>query len=77
MKKVFPAPRWVYLVLAVLVSAEGVNGIRQTWLRFKYGDVLGVSTAELIGSGVLAVLFVLLAAACWYLWLNYYKRNDV
>ena len=69
-------PRWVYLVMSVLVTLESVNAVRQVWLKYKWGDVLGVATSELVISGVLAVLFTALAIACWYLWITYYKRND-
>ena len=69
-------PRWVYLVMSVLVTLESINAVRQVWLKYKWGDVLGVATSELVISGVLAVLFTALAIACWYLWITYYKRNE-
>ena len=69
-------PRWVYLVMSVLVTLESVNAVRQVWLKYKWGDVLGIAASELVISGVMAVLFTALAIACWYLWITYYKRND-
>ena len=69
-------PRWVYLVMSVLVTLEGINAARQTWLKYKWGDVLGVPASDLITTGVLTLLFIALAVACWYLWITYYKRNE-
>ena len=76
MKKAWILPRWFYLVMSMLTTAEGYSGIKQTWLKYKWGDVLGVPTSDLIVTGVLALLFIALAVACWYLWITYYKRND-
>ena len=76
MKKVFLAPRWVYLVIAMLMTAESYGGLRQTWLKYKYGEVLEIPLSDLIQTGVIAILFSILAIACWYLWITYYKRND-
>ncbi len=76
MKKIIRVPRWVYLALSLLVTGESVNAIRQTWLKYKWGDVLGVPISDLIRTGILALLFTVLAVACWYLWVTYYKRND-
>jgi hypothetical protein len=55
----------------VLVSGEAIGSIRQTWLKYRWGDVLGVSAADLIRTGVMAALFTILALAVWYRWLVY------
>ena len=75
MKKIIDVPRWVYLVLSLLVTGESANALRQTWIKYKWGDVLEVPLSELIRTGVVALLFTVLAAACWYLWITYHKRN--
>ena len=75
MKKIVNVPRWAYLVLSLLVTGESINAIRQTWLKYKWGAVLGVTTSDLVGTGVIALLFTVLAIACWYLWITYDRRN--
>ena len=75
-KKSITVPRWVYLTMSLLVTGESINAIRQTWLKYKWGDALGVPKSDLILTGVLTLLFAALAVACWYLWATYYKRND-
>lgn len=74
-KKSITVPRWVYLTMSLLVTGESINGIRQTWIKYRWGDALGVPASELIQTGVVALLFTVLAAACWYLWATYYRRN--
>ena len=76
-KKSFRVPRGGYLLFAVLVSGEATGTIRQAWLKYKWGDVLGVSAADTIRTGVLALLFTILALAAWYCWLTYNKKKQI
>ena len=75
MKKAFVLPRWVYLTMSMLTTAESYGGLRQIWLKYKWRDALQIPDSDIIATGVLAVLFAVLAAACWYLWFTYNKRN--
>ena len=74
-KKTRRISRGWYFFLGILVSLEAYYAIRQTWLKYKWGDVLGVPASSLIQSGVLAVLFTVLALAVWYLWLTYNRKK--
>ena len=68
-------PRGVYLFFSVLVSAEAFSSIKQTWLKYKWGDLLQIQLSETIGTGILAALFTALALVSWYLWFTYYRQK--
>ena len=75
MKKAWILPRWFYLVMSMLTTAEGYSGIKQTWLKYKWREVLHISDSDIIGTGISAALFTALAVVGWYLWGTYHKRN--
>lgn len=74
-KKARRISRGWYFFFGTLESLEAYYAWRQTWLKYKWGEVLGVPLSDLIRTGVVAALFTILALMIWYLWLTYNRKK--
>ena len=68
-------PRWCCLVAAIIFTSASWSNGKQAWLKYKWGDVLGVPRSDLIVSIAAALGYLIVAGGIWYLWLTYHKRN--
>jgi len=64
-----------YFFFGTLTSLEAFYAWRQTWLKYRWGEVLRVPMSDTIRTGVVAALFTILALMIWCLWLTYNRKK--
>ena len=68
-------PRWSWQLSAMIFTAGAWANGRQVWLKYKWGETLGVPKSDLMVSCAAALLFLIAAGIHWYLWLTYNRKK--
>ncbi len=64
-----------YFFFGTLTGLEAYYAWRQTWLKYKWGEVLHVPMSDTIRTGVVAALFTVLTLMIWYLFITYNRKK--